>query len=414
MLTTNLRFLLVGFILLIVGCQKDSQIPKESQSPFKVFRKPVNWNIHGIFIDQQNPDDFLFWGGANVNDNFLALLGTKSEFALEDFFLDIDANVVLHDIKISQSKIAFAGEINFKTGTSITADAVIGVCNKNGELIWWDTLQGQYEDEFNSICFLNDSLIAAVGTTQTSPKASKSIISCFGLDGNRKWSKLIDGFSLVEKGIQINQLSESEVLLTKSVSSGSGGRYEYLALNSFLIENGLEGSVDIEFVKQSSFKGWGTSFFRGIDVWNAKTVVNKNSDILVFGQRLQDQSFGDPKAYLFGVCISETGALKWEKEYDFLYDQAYLNDVQIEDSCILSVSYLKDGQINNDLLILNELGSPTKQIRLDLSSSNYTGIPWEIHSNDGGYQIIGDLVDLRSGSKDIFSLQINKKGEVTQ
>jgi hypothetical protein len=414
MLTTNLRFLFVGIVFLIVGCQKDPLEPRESQSPLTVFRKPVNWNIHGIYIEQDKSDNFWFWGSSNLNDNSHALIGNKSAFELDDLSLGFDADVVLHDVKMRQSNIAFAGEIHFKGKDGSSSDALIGLCDDQGKLIWWDTIQGPYQDEFRSICFLNDSLIGTAGTMQSSPKASKSIIACFGMDGARKWSKLIDGFSLVEKGIQINKLNENEVLLTKSISSGSGGRYEYLALNSFLIEDGTEANINIEFVKQSSFKGWGTSFYREVDVWNAKTVIHENGDILVFGQRLQDQTFGDSKAYLFGVCTSGSGTLKWEKEYDFLYNQAYLNDVQIEDSCILSVAYLKDGRINNELLILDELGSPVQQISLDLSSPSYNGIPWKILSNERGYQIIGDMVDLRTGSKDIFSLEINKKGEVNQ
>jgi len=411
---TNHRFLLICLTILLGGCQKDVLEPKGSESPFKIFRLPLTWNVHGVHIEQEKPTNFWFWGGSNLNDNSKALLGKKSVFDLDDLPLGFDADVVLYDVEVGQSNIAFAGEINFKGEVGSSTDALVGLCDDEGKLIWWDTVQGPYQDEFRSICFLNDSLIGLVGTRQSSPKASKSLIACYSVTGIRKWSKLINGFSLEEKGIQINQLSETEVLLTKSISSGAGGRYEYLALNSFFIENGSEASVNIEFVKQSSFKGWGPAFYREVDVWNAKTVIRKNGDILVFGQRLQDQTFGDSKAYLFGVCASGTGTLKWEKEYDFLYDQAYLNDVNIEDSCVLSIAYLENGIINNDVLILDDLGSPSQQIKLDLSSSNYNGIPWKIHSNDRGYQIIGDLVDTRTGSKDIFSLEIDKKGEVIQ
>lgn len=411
---TNHRFLLICLTFLLGGCQKDVLEPKGSESPFKIFRLPLTWKVHGVHIEQEEPTNFWFWGGSNLNDNSTALLGKKSVFDLDDLPLGFDADVVLYDVEVGQSNIAFAGEINFKGEVGSSTDALVGLCDDEGKLIWWDTVQGPYQDEFRSICFLNDSLIGLVGTRQSSPKASKSLIACYSVTGIHKWSKLINGFSLEEKGIQINQLSETEALLTKSISSGAGGRYEYLALNSFFIENGSEASVNIEFVKQSSFKGWGPAFYREVDVWNAKTVIRKNGDILVFGQRLQDQTFGDSKAYLFGVCASGTGTLKWEKEYDFLYDQAYLNDVHIEDSCVLSIAYLENGIINNDVLILDDLGSPSQQIKLDLSSSNYNGIPWKIHSNDRGYQIIGDLVDTRTGSKDIFSLEIDKKGEVIQ
>lgn len=414
MRTVNHRILIICIGILAVGCQEDLIQPRESQSPFKIFRKPINWNVHGVQFESGNSTDFWFWGSSNLNDNARALVGKQSVSTLDDLYLDINADIVLYDVALGTSNIAFAGEISFKGEDGNSSDALVGLCDKQGKLIWWDTIQGPYEDEYRSISFINDSLVGVVGTMQSSPKASKSMLACFHIDGFRKWSKLIDGFSLIEKGIQINQLNEKEVLLSKSISSGSGGRYEYLALNSFLIESGAEGAVNIEFIKQSSFKGWGTPFYREIDIWNAKTVINKDGDILIFGQRLQDQSFGDSKAYLFGVCVSGNGVLNWEKEYDFMYDQAYLNEVQIEDSCILSVSYLMDGNIYNDLLILDDLGSPLKQIKLDLSSSSYSGIPWKFLSNDRGYQIIGDLVDLRTGSKDIFSLEINKNGEVVK
>jgi hypothetical protein len=94
---------------------------------------------------------------------------------------------------------------------------------------------------------------------------------------------------------------------------------------------------------------------------------------------------------------------------------AYLNDVYFDDTNTLAVSYLVDDIVQNELLLIDQLGSPVKQIELvELMTTDYCGVPLEVRPSYRGYSIIGDLKNLRSGTKDLFRLEINKNGEILQ
>lgn len=410
----DLRILGLFVAICTLACKKERpKLEVYSQSPFQVIEKPTNWKINGVRFDAKNSSKFWFWGQKKITDNSEGLLGLQLPSSSNNFslFLNQESDLILHDIIVQDDQIIIAGEIQINSNEFATKDAFVGVCRKDGNIIWWDTIQGNYYDQFQSISIINDSLIALVGTTQTSYNGYKALSACFGITGEKKWVKKVEGFSLVEKGIQINQLNEQELIITQSVSAGSGGT-SYLSLKSLSLNDGTITNVNIDLITQRTYQGYIQSLFHRDykEVWNTQTNVSPEGDILIFGQKVVDG-----ESTLFGVSLSQSGNLKWFKEYDFLYDMAYLNDVYFNDTNTLAVSYLVDDIVQNELLLIDQLGSPVKQIGLmELMTTDYCGVPLEVRPSYRGYSIIGDLKNLRSGAKDLFRLEINKNGEILQ
>lgn len=406
----------IGFLIAVctLACKKEQpQTNTYSHSPFQIIEKPINSEIKGVRFDSKNSSNFWFWGQTKIIDNSEGLLGLQlpSSSNKISLFQKQNSDLIIHDVVVKDDQIFIAGEIQFNSNEFATKDAFIGVCRKDGDIIWWDTIQGNYYDQFQSISIINDSLIALVGTTQTSYNGYKALTACFGSAGEKKWVNKVDGFSLVEKGIQMNQLNQQELLITQSVSVGSGGT-SFLSLKSLSLEDGSITNVNIDLITQATYQGYIQSLFHRDykEVWNTQTNVSPGGDILVFGQKVVDG-----ESTLFGVSLNQSGSLKWYKEYEFLYDMAYLNDVYFDDTCSLAVSYLVDDIVQNELLLIDELGSPVKQIELvGLMSTDYCGVPLKIRPSTQGYSIIGDLKNLRSGSKDLFRLEINNSGEIVQ
>ena len=342
------------------------------------------------------------------------MVGSKISIDLNEIPLNIEGDIIIYDLKTLGNNFAFAGSVNFNANKAYESDAFVGISDFSGNIIWWDTLQGNYNNHYNSLCIINDTLMAVSGSKQTSIKGFKPIISCYRNDGKKIWSKNIEGFSIEEKGISITALKNDEVLLTKSVSTGSTGNLIYAALNSYSITDGSAGSINLDLNKYATFKGWNSYFYQSPELWNIQTRISPNGDILLFGQRLLDQSFDNPKAHIFGICINQSGFLKWEKEYGFLYNQSYLNDFFTEDSSVISISYLEENRIRNDLLKVDELGLPIEQIKLDLGSESFSAIPLKITPTSRGYSLIGSLINEQSGEKNIFTSILNSKGELIQ
>ena len=413
---TNSTIYILGFLLSFctLGCKKEQpQTNTYSNSPFQIIEQPINSKINGVRFDSKNSSNFWFWGQTRIIDNSEGLLGLQlpSSSNKISLFQKQKSDLIIHDVVVKDDKIFIAGEIKFNSNEFATKDAFIGVCRKDGNIIWWDTIQGNYYDQFQSISIINDSLITLVGTTQTSYNGYKALAACFGSAGEKKWVKKIEGFSLVEKGIQMNQLNQQELLITQSVSAGTG-RTSYLSLKSISLEDGTFTNVNIDLITQNTYQGYIQSLFHRDynEVWNTQTNVSPGGDILVFGQKVVDG-----ESTIFGISLSQSGSLKWYKEYEFLYDIAYLNDVYFDDTCSLAVSYLVDDIVQNELLLIDELGSPVKQIELvGLMTPDYCGVPLKIRPSTRGYTIVGDLKNLRSGSKDLFRLEINNNGEILQ
>ena len=395
-------------------CQRENITKKESNAPLKVYKTSPNWQLRGVSPSKINESEFWFWGNKNISDRPSSLVGSKISIDLNEIPLNIEGDIIIYDLKTLGNNFAFAGSVNFNGNKAYESDAFVGISDFSGNIIWWDTLQGNYNNHYNSLCIINDTLMAVSGSKQTSIKGFKPIISCYRNDGKKIWSKNIEGFSIEEKGISITALKNDEVLLTKSVSTGSTGNLIYAALNSYSIIDGSAGSINLDLNKYATFKGWNSYFYQSPELWNIQTRISPNGDILLFGQRLLDQSFDNPKAHIFGICINQSGFLKWEKEYGFLYNQSYLNDFFTEDSSVISISYLEENRIRNDLLKVDELGLPIEQIKLDLGSESFSAIPLKITPTSRGYSLIGSLINEQSGEKNIFTSILNSKGELIQ
>jgi hypothetical protein len=81
---------------------------------------------------------------------------------------------------------------------------------------------------------------------------------------------------------------------------------------------------------------------------------------------------------------------------------------------VISISYLEENKIRNDLLKVDELGLPIEQIKLDLGSESFSAIPLKIAPTSRGYSLIGSLINEQSGEKNIFTSVLNSKGELIQ
>lgn len=403
----------LALLVLVLGsCTKDDSNSLAVSSPLQILDQPNNWHITGSICASSKLQNSWYWGYQTLSGTNKALIAYNSGKKLIPIPVLTDNEVEIQKIEfLNNQQLAFVGSLVATSNNLKSKAALVGVLDFSGNLVWWDSINGVYNDEFIDLNLLTDGSIAAVGSQQTSPTAYKTLLAVFNSNGQRRWVKKIPGNALIEKGLNITSLNNNEVLITQSISSGVG-RNIYPVIRSLNVTDGSDGVFSLELVSNSSFRDWGNLFYRQTENWNLITEVKSDGDIVLIGQQLVDETAGNPKTKLFCASISKIGSVKWTKSYEFLYDVCYLNKAIIGDTIVAAIAYLNNNQIANEILLLDSLGMPIGQLPVDIATPTYDGILNDISIELNGYIIEGQFINKLTGEKDLFQLKINKNGTV--